>query len=493
MSNFKKLIIPLVLLVLLVGVYFVVTNLPEGEEEIPDNTPKEVIQIFEFDKNDLTEIIMENKKETLHFRYETIQVEKETTNADGTVTTEMVDRNVWLPVEPADMNVRSSSVDSIAWNANTLKAQKLIEENPSDLAVYGLDNPVVITFKMKDNTQYILQVGNKTPTGGAYYAKKEGESTVYTIGDYEAKKFVQTKLELLETDIYDKEYTALDVAAMKFSRNGKLLFDATSEEEGTKWVLSYPIVAEARYENMYLIAEAISTISVSEYVDENTTDLTKYGLETPPYIFEYSIDGQDYKISFGKKQPDNKAFYAMLNDENLIFTVNASGFTFLDKPIEEIVNPFVHLQNINEVSEMRITMDGRIDISKINVDTEDEDKSTYEFNGALMTSEKDDKYVRLFKKYYQGAIGLTVDKMNLDVNPVLEDPVVHIEYTLKTGEKIEVDLVSEPEGVYFYAFKNGEYTGLMIRQSSLEDENRNGLRVSYKNLVDGLKERESSD
>ena len=303
---------------------------------------------------------------------------------------------------------------------------------------------------------------------------------------------MQTKLELLETDIYDKEYTALDVAAMKFSRNGKLLFDATSEEEGTKWVLSYPIVAEARYENMYLIAEAISTISVSEYVDENTTDLTKYGLETPPYIFEYSIDGQDYKISFGKKQPDNKAFYAMLNDENLIFTVNASGFTFLDKPIEEIVNPFVHLQNINEVSEMRITMDGRIDISKINVDTEDEDKSTYEFNGALMTSEKDDKYVRLFKKYYQGAIGLTVDKMNLDVNPVLEDPVVHIEYTLKTGEKIEVDLVSEPEGVYFYAFKNGEYTGLMIRQSSLEDENRNGFRVSYKNLVDGLKE-ESSD
>lgn len=52
---------------------------------------------------------------------------------------------------------------------------------------------------------------------------KRGESTVYTIGDYEAKKFVQTKLELLETDIYDKEYTALDVAAMKFSRNGKLL------------------------------------------------------------------------------------------------------------------------------------------------------------------------------------------------------------------------------------------------------------------------------
>jgi len=33
MSNFRKLIIPAVVLVLLVGVYLIVTNLPEKEDE----------------------------------------------------------------------------------------------------------------------------------------------------------------------------------------------------------------------------------------------------------------------------------------------------------------------------------------------------------------------------------------------------------------------------------------------------------------------------
>lgn len=262
MSNFRKLIIPAVVLVLLVGVYLIVTNLPEKEDENNTGSTEERVEIFNFDKNNLTEIIMENKGEVLHFRYTTIQVEEETTNADGTVEKKTVDRNVWVPVQPEGMNVRSSAVDSIAWNANTLKAYKVIEENPSDLSPYGLDNPVKLTFIMNDGTRYVLLVGNETPTGGAYYAQKGGESTVYTIGDYEAEKFIQTKFDLMETDIYGKAYTSQDFTALRFTRNGSLLFDATLDESKTKWLLSHPIEAEARYENVYTIAEALAGISV---------------------------------------------------------------------------------------------------------------------------------------------------------------------------------------------------------------------------------------
>ncbi|AGC67937.1 hypothetical protein Cst_c09390 [Thermoclostridium stercorarium subsp. stercorarium DSM 8532] len=491
MSNFKKLIIPAIVLVLLVGVYLVVSNLPENKDE-EDSSSQDKIEIFNFEKNDLAEIIMENKGEVMHFKYTTIQVEQETTKDDGTTEKKTVDRNVWVAVEPEGMNVRSSAVDSIAWNANTLKAYKIIEENPSDLSVYGLDDPVKLTFVMNDGTKYVLYVGNETPTGGAYYAKKGDEPTVYTIGDYEAEKFIQTKFDLMETDIYDKDYETTDFTALKFTRNGSLLFDAKAGEDGTKWLLSYPIEAEARYENIYKILEALAGVSVSKYVDENVDDLGKYGLASPSYIFEYTVDGKEYKLSLGKLNPDGNAYYAVLNDGNLVFTISSSAFTFLDKPVEELVSSFVHLQNINEVSEMRITMDGRVDVSRINVDTEDDDKSTYEFNGTLLTGEDDEDYIRTFKKYYQGAIGITMDKLNLDVQPVLENPEVTIEYTLKSGEKIKVDLVPDSEGVYYYAFKNDKYTGMMVRRRQLEDENKNGLRVMYPKLVEALKEREEA-
>lgn len=493
MRNFKKLIIPAVVLVLLVGVYLVVSNLPDQDEKEDTGSQDNKIQIYNFDKNDLAEIIMENNGEVMHFKYTTVQVEEKTTDDEGNTTTKTVDKNVWVAVEPENMKVRSSSVDSIAWNANSLTAYKIIDENPSDLSMYGLDNPVRLTFIMNDGTKYVLLVGNETPTGGAYYAKKEDEPTVYTIGDYEAEKFIQTKFDLMETGIYDKEYTSEDFSALRFTRNQNLLFDAVAtDESSTDWMLNYPVKAEARYENIYKITEALAGIYVSEYVAENPDDLGKYGLASPPYVFEYTLAGKDYKLSLGKLNESGNAYYAMLNDDSLVFTVSSGFFTFLDKPIEEIVSSFVHLQNINEVSELRITMDGRVDVSKINVDTEDDDKSTYEFNGVLLTGEKDEQYIKTFKKYYQGAIGILMDKLNLGAQPELKNPDVTIEYTLKTGEKIKVDLVPDTEGVYYYAFKNGQYTGMMVRKRQLDDESNNGLRVTYQQLVDALKEREES-
>jgi hypothetical protein len=492
MRDFKKLLIPAVILVILVGVYLLITYLPEKEDGDTDTTSKtERIQIFDFKKDDLTEILIEREDGVMQFRYVTIQVEQEKTDEEGNTVTEMVDRNVWQAVQPEGMNVNSSSIDTIAWNANTLKAEKLIEENPSNLAQYGLDKPVKLTFTMKDGTKHILHVGSKTPTGGAYYAKTANDTTVYTIGDYEAERFLRSKLELLVTDLYEKDdYTTKDFATLKFSRKGSLVFDAYAKEE-TVWWLTYPIDTEARYTNIVTICDSLAKLSVLKYVEEDVEDLSKYGLAEPAYILEYKLDGRDYKLSMGSREQNSGDYYAILNDVNLVFTLPKNSFPYLDKPIEEIVSAFVYLVNINDVAEMRITMDGRTDISRINVDPDDDENSTYEFNGEVFheSRDEDEEYISLFKKYYQGAIGLTVDKVVLDEEPELENPEVTIEYTLHTGEKVVVVLVPTPDGVSFYAFRNGKYTGMTLRQKQLTDEHNNGLRVSYPKLAEAIKER----
>lgn len=489
MRNFKKLLIPAVILVLLIGAYLIVTNLPEKEET--DSTNKaETISIFDFKKDDLSEILIEREDGIMQFRYVTIQVEQEKTDDKGNTVKEMVDRNVWQAVQPEGMNVNSSSIDTIAWNANTLKASKVIEENPSNLAVYGLDKPVKLTFTMKDGTKYILLLGKATPVGSSYYAKTANDPTVYTIGSYESEKFLQTKLELLVKGLYEKEYMPADFSTIKFYRKNDLIFDAYAEEE-TVWNLTYPISSEANYSNIYTITNALAAVIPVKYVEEDVSDLGKYGLASPPYVFEYKVDGKEYKLSLGGKDPDSKNYYALMNDSGMVFTLSPDNFTFLDKPVEEIVSSFVYIVNIADVKEMRVTIDGRTDISRMNVNSEDDSKSTYEFNGTLLeeANEDDEEYISLFKKYYQGAIGLTVDKIDKDVQPQLVNPEVKIEYELHSGEKVVVELVPTPDGVSFYAFRNGKYTGITLRQRQLVDENNNGLRVSYPKLADALKER----
>lgn len=491
MRNFKKLLIPAIVLVVLIGAYFIITNLPEPENNDTDNTSRvERPQIFNFDKSELSEILIEKENEVMQFRYVTVQVEEETTDVNGKVVKETVERSVWQAVQPEGMNVNSSSIDTIAWNANTLKAEKLIEENPSNLAEFGLDKPTKLTFSMKDGTKYILHVGAKTPTGGAYYAKSANDTAVYTIGEYEAVRFLRTKLELLVTDLYDKEYAVDDFTAIKFSRKSALIFDAYAEE-ATSWWLNYPIKSEASYSNISVIADSLAQIQLVKYVEENANDLSKYDLKDPAYIFEYKLGEKEYKLCLGSKEQESGNFYAILNDGNLVFTLPSGSFVFLDKPIEEMVTSFVHLANIKDISEMRVTIDGRTDIAKINVDSEDDENSTYEFNGTILyeSKDEDEDYISLFKKYYQGAIGLMVDKIVLDVQPQLVNPEVVIEYTTHTGEKTVVELVPTPDGVSFYAFKNGEYTGMTLRQKQLTDERNNGLRVSYPKLADALKEK----
>lgn len=487
MSKFKKLLIPAIVLVVLVGGLLIVTNLPEPETQGNQQSAAETIQIFDFVKDDVTDIQIENDAGILRFQYVTAQVEETTTKEDGTTETKLVERKVWQAVEPADMRVNSSSIDSIAWNANTLKANKLIEENPADLAVYGLSNPVKLTFKMKDGTSHVLHVGNKTPTGGAYYAKKENEPKVYTIGSYEAEKFLQTKFQLMMREFYDKAYTQTDVTAITYIRKGEKLFDSTLGNQ--KWWITYPIQAEARYENLYSIAGSLAAASIEEYIEDDAVDLSKYGLAKPSYIFEYTLDGKQYKLSLGNKSSSGSAYYAILNDDSLVFTIDDNSFTFLDKPIEELVSSFIHLQNIKEVSKLVVTFDGRTDVTNMKVDLEDDELSIYNYNGTELTGEKDEDYVSAFKKYYQGAIGFYVDKLDLNATPVLQNPDVTVVFTLTTGEEIKVELVPDQEGVYFYAFKNGQYTGMKVRKKQLDDESYKGLRITRKLLDEKLAER----
>jgi hypothetical protein len=51
-------------------------------------------------------------------------------------------------------------------------------------------------------------------------------------------------------------------------------------------------------------------------------------------------------------------------------------------------------------------------------------------------------------------------------------------------------LVSAEDDVYFYAFKNGQYTGMKVRKIQLESKTFNGLRLSRKNLLDELAKRD---
>ena len=89
---------------------------------------------------------------------------------------------------------------------------KLVEEDPQDLSIYGLENPSVIgTVSLQDGTKTTLYLGNKTADGITWYLMKEGDPKVYTVADLHGLRLSYSLSEFRNRDLPD-----IDLSTIKY-------------------------------------------------------------------------------------------------------------------------------------------------------------------------------------------------------------------------------------------------------------------------------------
>ena len=175
MKLYRNAAILVVVLALLFGAYwFLKDRIPK--EETTEET--KTIKLTDYTDDKLSQISVENK--------------------DGVFVIEKKDTN-WVLVSPTNIKADSSKLSSISTNASSIMADKLIEENPKDLSIYGLDKPVTVTIKPKEGNEKVVLIGSLTPTKGGYYAMVKGEAKVYVIDSYTAEKLLFGKNDIRDT------------------------------------------------------------------------------------------------------------------------------------------------------------------------------------------------------------------------------------------------------------------------------------------------------
>jgi hypothetical protein len=91
-------------------------------------------------------------------------------------------------------------VGSLVSSLSSLASDRVIDDKPSDFAIYGLTSPSEqVTITRKDGKVRTLLVGNDTPTGAGAYAKVDNDPRVFTIASY-----VKTSLDKTSKDLRDK-------------------------------------------------------------------------------------------------------------------------------------------------------------------------------------------------------------------------------------------------------------------------------------------------
>lgn len=114
--------------------------------------------------------------------------------------------NRWEMVTDPQIPTNSQEAVDLVTNAVTVTSEKLVDENATDLIQYGLEPPQ-ITLELKDKAGKVekLFVGDKTPVGEMFYARRPNEKKIYTIQNSYKIGFDRTV-----NDLRDKRLVILD-------------------------------------------------------------------------------------------------------------------------------------------------------------------------------------------------------------------------------------------------------------------------------------------
>ncbi len=377
--------------------------------------------------------------------------------------------DTWTVEGLGDIPLKQSALEDIVYSVSRLRAERLITEEPENLASFGLENPAArAVVTLEDGSSEALLLGSKAPSGYAFYLKKEGENAVYTVSGIHGQYLSYTMNDLREKNIpsFDGQnitYLLLRsgeevIEIREMAENEKLYENTLGRYAVTR---PYRIARGVDSQKLGELMQEIPAITVKEFIEDDARDLSSYGLD--PAMSELHVrdrEGKELHILFGSQRNED-SIHARLAGERQVFTVDRSTLDFLRFSPFEIVGKFALIVSIDDVSGFDVvtpeaTYRASIERKQSGEGENREVEETYFVDGR--TVEED-----AFKKYYQRAIGLLVDAEN--PGPKQGRPEVSIIYHLKgdEGKTLRVDFV--PYNRDFYSvYRDGISEFLISRK-----------------------------
>lgn len=491
MRNKGRILILLVGVAVLFGLWFFINRLPE--EEIAADAEAsdyfDAVELVPFSQLDMTRIVMETPEGTINLeRKETTQTQR-SQQQDGSINTTEAAVTLWVSEDIKPDQVAVSELASAGGHFRTMR--RVVESaTPEDLSDFGFDQLWKVTFYTATEEASVI-IGDETPDGNAFYVMTPDNDAIYTAGAFGGERLKTDRLGLTDKNLYGRVDTLhFDITALRFYRGGDLVLDATLGDD-TYWQLTEPVAIRGDIGFFREMQLAFAGLTIAEHVAAADGDLAQFGLDAPEYVFNVKIGGNNYELQLGGRSPENNFIYARINHHETVFTINPAALIFLDKPFVEMIERFVFLPTIFDVEHMTVTVDGRTDVMQFDVPTPAENPDgdlpeTFILNGEKLEG---DESISGIKRYYQGAISIRADRVDFEAAPEYtpELSVLTIDFVFDEAIQppMRVELIPTPDSFGFFAFRNGEYSGLVVSRTQM-DEDSMGIRQGYIEMMEKI-------
>lgn len=443
-----------VALILLVGVYIFLSTRPKAV--VPDDTAP-TVDISKVDKATIVNIAL--------------------TNESGEIIFEKNDEG-WTSTKPYPVKLAQSTVDDLSRSFTALTADVVVEEEPSDLSIYGLKDPVVKgEAELKDGTKVVLNLGNKTAEGSTYYLMKEGDPKVYTVWSSYGQKLSSSL-----SDFRDKTLTQINLAEMSYlymAKEGQKEIEIVTSEEQTEDQVQYRLglyemvkpYKQPRGIDSTKLDEKLKglpNLVIKDFADDNPTDLSVYGLDKPVMQFIIKDSANTLDLAFGNTLDDGTIYFKTA-DSDAVYTMDKAQLDFMNTKPMEIMERFSYIVNIDSVDKVVIEGKGKTHTLTMTRATEkaakegEKDKviTTYFLDG-------EEKKEDAFKDFYQSLIGTYVDTDK--THEPQGEAEVKLTYYLNRGaeRKVIVEYVPYDRDFYSLVLKGESESEFLVARNRID-------------------------
>jgi hypothetical protein len=383
-------------------------------------------------------------------------------------------QSAWT-ASPASITLDENSVAGLTSAFGYITIQSLVDENPTDLAQYGLSKPqATAILTSTDGTMITYLLGDKSPTGASYYFQVQGDPKVYTVytsvGERMLWKITDLRGKTLTPAINADEITYFRIR----EQNGAVIeiqekTDAEAKDTSLglgKFIVtkpySYPIGCDP--EPTDTLVRAPTSLSILDFVDDAPKSLAPYGLDRPWGELLMRDKSNTLGLQFGADK-DSYTVYFKVTGKPSVYTISKSSLSFMETKPFSVIEKFVYLGNIDDMERIDIesprgthviTMTRTVKKAQAEGE-EDETITTFTVDGKNIEDKS-------FRDFYQILIGTQVEG-ELEGKPT-RNPAATFRFTRNKGDRL-VTIRYYPYDQDFYGVTMGSKIEFVVSKSQL--------------------------
>jgi Domain of unknown function (DUF4340) len=262
-----------------------------------------------------------DKKEKV-FKVESDKIDELTVKSEsGERTTLKKTGNDWQIVEPVGTATDSASVSGITSNLSSLELSRVIDENPQDVAEYGLNQPrIEVAFKSAGQSHRLF-IGRKTPAASDLYARIDDSKRVFLIPSFVDATFNKTTFDLRDKTVLKVERDKID--AMSITSPKRALQFAKADGE---WKLTAPVKARADFTTVDGLVSRLNTLQAKSIAAPEAVKASDTGFDKPEATIQLGTGSAQATLLIGKSAGEGVA-YAKDQSKPTVFTIESSLLT----------------------------------------------------------------------------------------------------------------------------------------------------------------------